>query len=514
MSATPPNILMIMADQLAPHFLGAYGHPSVRTPHLDGLAERGVLFEAAYSNCPICAPSRASMCTGQYVSRIGAYDNGADFRSGIPTFMHHLRRAGYEVVLSGKMHFLGPDQLHGFERRLTPEIYPSSFVWTPDWSQGAYHNPGTAVDQLADAGLCDWSLQLDYDEEVQFRALEELRDQARRQDNGRPFFLGVSFTHPHDPFITTRPWWDLYDHDQIEPPAVPGVAWEQMHPYDRWLQIHHMVDVYPPCPEYIQNARHAYYGMVSYFDSKVGELLAELQRLSLAENTVILVTSDHGEMLGEHGMWFKRTYFEPSARVPLIFVGSDQILGGRRVEQTVSLVDLLPTFLELARLEDRHDLEAELDGDSLCGLLGGQSRPWKDHALTEYYSEGVCQPMRAVVSERLKYVYVHEESPQLFDLAKDPNEQSNCIADPAYRDRLQPLLQLVHRDWDPDEIYRQVLRSQRYRCYVNQACASGRAESWDIRPHFDPSNQYVRRDNAQLTSVKRRLPPVGPAPQK
>ena len=507
MSRTAPNILMIMADQLAPQCLGAYGHPLVQTPHLDTLADRGVLFGSAYSNCPICAPSRASMCTGQYVSRIGAYDNGTDFRSSIPTFMHHLRRAGYEVILSGKMHFLGPDQLHGFERRLTPEIYPSSFVWTPDWSQGAYHNPGTAVDQLREAGVCDWNLQLDYDEEVQFRALEELREQARRE---HPFFLGVSFTHPHDPFITTQPWWDLYDHERIDPPAAPGVPLEEMHAYDRWLQIHHMIDVYPPRPEHVRSARHAYYGMVSYFDSKVGELLTELQRLGLADNTVIVVTSDHGEMLGEHGMWFKRTYFEPSARVPLIIAGSERVVEGRRLGQTVSLVDLLPTFLELADLEDRQVIEAGVDGDSLCGLLGGESRPWKDYALLEYYSEGVCQPMRAAVSDRLKYVYVHEETPQLFDLAKDPNELNNCIADAQYHERLQGLRQLVHHDWDPEELRRQVLCSQRNRRYINQARTSGRAEPWDVRPYFDPSQQYVRRDNAQLTNAKRRLPPVAP----
>lgn len=130
------------------------------------------------------------MCTGRYVSEIGAYDNGADFPASTPTFMHHLGRAGYEVLLSGKMHFIGPDQRHGFHRRLTPEIYPSGFTWTPDWNDGARHNPGTAVNQLHEAGLCDWNLQLDYDEEVRFRSLEALRDLARQNvDERKPFFL-------------------------------------------------------------------------------------------------------------------------------------------------------------------------------------------------------------------------------------------------------------------------------------------------------------------------------------
>ena len=135
MTVKRPNILMIMADQLPAACVGAYGHPMIQTPNLDRLALRGMRFDSAYCNSPICAPSRASLCTGRYVSEIGAYDNGADFPSSTPTFMHHLGRAGYDVLLSGKMHFIGPDQRHGFHRRLTPEIYPSSFTWTPDWNE-------------------------------------------------------------------------------------------------------------------------------------------------------------------------------------------------------------------------------------------------------------------------------------------------------------------------------------------------------------------------------------------
>ena len=245
-----PNILMIMADQLPALAVGAYGHPTIKTPNIDRLAARGTVFDAAYTNCPICAPSRASMCTGRYVSGIDAFDNGTDFLSSIPTFMHHLTRAGYEILLSGKMHFLGPDQMHGFERRLTPEIYPSSFTWTPDWTRGAYANPGSNVDQIGESGVSDWNMQLDYDEEVCFRSEEALRRLARQEDD-RPFFLCASFTHPHDPFLITQEYWDLYDHDSVEMPAAPAKPLDQMHPYDQWLQIHHMADVNPPDDEAI-----------------------------------------------------------------------------------------------------------------------------------------------------------------------------------------------------------------------------------------------------------------------
>jgi len=132
MTQDKPNIVLIMADQLAPHFTGTYGHPLVKTPNLDALAARGMRFDAAYCNSPLCAPSRASFMTGQLVSRIAAYDNASDFGASVPTFAHYLRRAGYRTCLAGRMHFVGPDQLHGFEERATTDVYPADFAWVPD----------------------------------------------------------------------------------------------------------------------------------------------------------------------------------------------------------------------------------------------------------------------------------------------------------------------------------------------------------------------------------------------
>ena len=128
-----PNIVVIMADQLAPQFTGTYGHPIVQTPNLDALAARGMRFDAAYCNSPLCAPARFAFMAGQLVTKIGAYDNAAEFPASIPTFAHYLRQLGYRTCLTGKMHFVGPDQLHGFEERLTTDVYPSDHAWTPDW---------------------------------------------------------------------------------------------------------------------------------------------------------------------------------------------------------------------------------------------------------------------------------------------------------------------------------------------------------------------------------------------
>src|SRR5438552_13887318 len=170
-----PDILIIMADQLVPSALPLHGNPVTRAPALSRLAESGVVFDAAYTASPLCAPARASFLTGLLPSRTRAYDNAAEFASQIPTFAHYLRSAGYRTVLAGKMHFCGPDQLHGFEERLTTDIYPADFGWTPDWDHPAdrptwYHN----MDSVTQAGPCIRTNQIDFDDEVVFRAKRQL----------------------------------------------------------------------------------------------------------------------------------------------------------------------------------------------------------------------------------------------------------------------------------------------------------------------------------------------------
>ncbi|HMI36367.1 MAG TPA: sulfatase-like hydrolase/transferase, partial [Steroidobacteraceae bacterium] len=192
-----PNFLILMADQLSASALAAYGGPA-QTPHLDALVRQAVVFESCYCNSPLCAPSRFSFLSGQLPSKIGAYDNAAEFPAAVPTFAHYLRRAGYQTALSGKMHFCGPDQLHGFEERLTTDIYPADFGWTPDWERFAerpawYHT----MDSVTQAGPCVRTNQIDFDDEVTYSSRQKLFDIARGRDH-RPFCLVVSMTHPHD----------------------------------------------------------------------------------------------------------------------------------------------------------------------------------------------------------------------------------------------------------------------------------------------------------------------------
>jgi choline-sulfatase len=208
MSGARPNVLVVMFDQVTPDALGCYGNPVVRTPAIDRLAREGVVFDAAYSNSPLCTPARYCMMTGQLPSATGGYDNAAYLPSTVPTFAHLARAAGYRTVLDGKMHFVGPDQLHGFEERRTTDIYPADFGWTPNWLQPDervawwFHN----MDAVTDAGVAEVTNQLLYDDEVGHQGVRALHDLVRDPE-GRPWLLVVSFTHPHDPYVTRQRYW-------------------------------------------------------------------------------------------------------------------------------------------------------------------------------------------------------------------------------------------------------------------------------------------------------------------
>ena len=196
---TRPNILFIQTDQLTAFALASYGNQVCQTPHLDQLAAQGVVFERAYCNYPLCSPSRFSMLTGKLASEVGAFDNGCEFPAAQPTFVHYLRQMGYQTCLSGKMHFVGPDQLHGFEERLTADIYPADFQWTASW--GESETPDFVTDSriVTEAGVCASSVQLEYDNLVAFQARQKLLDLAKgAQDDQdkRPFFLAA---HHHLP---------------------------------------------------------------------------------------------------------------------------------------------------------------------------------------------------------------------------------------------------------------------------------------------------------------------------
>jgi choline-sulfatase len=489
MTKQQPNIMLIMVDQLAAPALACFGHPIVKTPHIDRLAAEGVVFENAYCNSPLCAPSRFSMMVGQLPSKIEAYDNAAHFSADTPTLAHYLRLAGYQTCLSGKMHFVGPDQLHGFEERLTTDIYPSDYGWTPDWENPTvrpswYHNMLSVVQ----AGICVTSNQLDFDEEVSFHTLRHIARLARG-DNERPWFLLASFTHPHDPFTITQEYWDRYDHDEIDMPAVPQLPHNELDPHSQRLyHVSAMYD-YAQTPERIRNARHAYYGMISYIDDKVGQILRALDETDQRDNTVVLFLSDHGEMLGERGLWYKMSFFEWSARIPLI-INAPGRYAPRRVTTPVSLVDILPTLLHIATHGHVPDYVDPIDGKSLISLAEGAD---EEHTVYgELLGEGAIAPLLMIRRGNYKYVFSQPDPEQLYDVAADPNELNNLAGQPAYKTLRQQYYAELMAKWDVAGLHQQIIASQRRRRLIDQALRQGQHRPWDFQPFEDSALKYMR----------------------
>ncbi|WP_419738374.1 choline-sulfatase [Ruegeria sp.] len=398
MTDSRPNILFFQVDQLTASALQTYGDNICHSPTIDDLAARGVVFENAYCNYPLCAPSRFSMATGQLSSKVGAYDNAAEFSAEIPTYAHYLRAAGYQTALSGKMHFIGPDQFHGFEKRLTADLYPGDFAWVPNWeNEGKRDTNDPRAVRIA--GICERSVQIDYDEEVTFKAIQHIFDMARSDDK-RPFFLQVSYTHPHEPYLCRKEFWDLYEGKDIPMPAVGALSENEHDPHSvRLLKDFGMLGI-QFSDEDVARAIRAYYGSISYIDSLMTRIMDALTATGADQNTVIVFTSDHGEMLGERGMWFKKHFFEKSLRIPLIISGAS--IEPQRVQELTSLVDLLPTLNSIAEIEE--PVEA-LEGMNLLSLLNKGNPPPERVSLTRDMS-GVCN-MRSVrfysVSERRRY---------------------------------------------------------------------------------------------------------------
>jgi choline-sulfatase len=512
MAAKAPNILLIMADQMAAPALPFYGHGLVKTPHLSRLADSGVLFENAYCNFPLCAPSRYSLLSGRLPSRIGAFDNACEFSATVPTVAHYLRQAGYRTCLSGKMHFVGPDQLHGFEERLTTDIYPADFGWTPDWQSGAVgYSWSHHMQSVVEAGTCRRSLQIDYDEEVAYQAEQKLYDLARDSDE-RPFFLVASFTHPHDPFTCLPEHWARYDDAAIDMPAVPAIPADRLDPHSRRLQVGSSIDRYRVAETILRTARHAYYGMISYVDDLVGRLLAALRAGERADDTIIVFTGDHGEMLGERGMWYKMSFFEWSARVPLLFHAPGRF-AARREARNVSLVDLVPTLLDLATDGKAPAPIDPFDGASLAPLLAGPAA-WDDTVAAEYLAEGALAPVLMVRRGRWKLVVSEGDPDQLYDLEGDPLELANRAGDPAAAAIEAELKAEAARRWDAAALKRRVIESQRRRLFIQPVLITGRHAPWDYQPVRDAARAYVRNVGMEEDAVKgrARLPFVPSAP--
>ncbi len=514
--AKPYNILHIMADQLNSSALAAYGNKVAKTPNIDALAARGTLFETFYSNFPLCAPSRASMLTGRQASRLGVFDNACDFPSQAPTLPHYLSAMGYQTVLSGKMHFIGADQLHGYQERLTTDIYPSDFGWTPDWRKFIpVAATGVSLRSVVEAGTCVRSLQLDFDDEVANKSVQWLHDYGRKAD-AKPFFHTVSMTHPHNPYVTTQEYWDRYRHEDVDMPRVGPIPYAKLDAHSQRIHKVYKFGEHVVTEEDVRTSRHAYYGMVSYIDDQVGRLLQALEDMNLADSTVVLFTSDHGDMLGERGLWYKWMHYEHACRIPMIVAVPGQ--KAARVKAPASLIDFLPTVVDVAaQSAAKPEPVAPLEGVSLLpAVLGKAALPASRPVFAEMNADGTTSPSFMVRRGDWKYVSCEGDPPMLFNLAKDPDELDN-LAGSAGASMVQAELDaLVNANWQPATLKQEMHDSLRRRQFVQSARDASGAPAWDYEPRRDASKMYVRGGGegagATATKGRARFPFVPPKP--
>ncbi len=483
-----PNILILMVDQLNGTLFPDGPVDWLHVPNLRRLAARSVRFANTYTGSPLCAPGRASFMAGQLPRRTRVYDNAAEFCSDIPTYAHHLRRAGYQTCLSGKMHFVGPDQLHGFEERLTTDVYPADFGWTPDYRKPGeridwwYHNMGS----VTGAGVAEITNQLEYDDEVAYHATRKVYDLGRRKDE-RPWMLTVSFTHPHDPYVARRKHWNLYEDCEHLEPVVGTIPYEEQDPHSKRIFDANDWRNFDIKTEDIRRSRRAYFANISYLDDKIGEILEALEGTHQADNTIILFLSDHGDMLGERGLWFKMTFFEGSARVPLMIAGP--AITPSLVVEPVSTMDVTPTLCDLAGI-DISEIEPWTDGETLVPAMNGEKRTTP--VRIEYAAEGSYAPLVCIRHGRWKYTHCELDDPQLFDLEADPHELKNLAHEPDHLDTASGFARLTGEYWDMASFDAEVRQSQARRWVVYEALRNGNYYPWDYQPLQRASERYMR----------------------
>jgi choline-sulfatase len=330
---------------------------------------------------------------------------------------------------------------------------------------------------------------MDFDEEVAFRSIRAIYDLARADDE-RPFLLVTSFSQPHDPWEVPAQYWGRYDGAKIDEPAVPFVADDRLDPHSHRLrEMCGALGLEVP-DAVLLNARRAHYASISYLDDKVAQLLLALETAGLKDDTAVLFMADHGEMLGERGLWYKMSFFEPSATVPLI-VNAPSMFAPGRVSANVSLLDLMPTLIELSGGAAATGGDP-LDGTSLVPLLDGDRGPRLGGVIGEYLAEGAVAPVVMIRRGALKFVSSPGDPDQLFDLDADPNELMNLAGSAAH----QPVLAEFRRDvaerWDLAALHDEILTSQRRRRLVARALAVGAESPWDQGPDGTLAKGYVR----------------------
>ena len=511
MNGQAPNIVYIQSDQHSPVVMGCAGDEVVETPNLDRLAASGARFTNAYCGSPICVPSRTALVTGRYPHETEVWTNDQILSSAVPTYAHALGAVGYDPVQVGRMHYNGADQLHGFSRRYVGD-HGANHPGSPHGvDHGMLHGtagPARVSLELSGRGQSAYEV---HDEYVAQSAVDFINTEGIARRSGvseGPICLSVGLMLPHQPFVARARDYDRYV-GKVGMPPIPAEPLDSCHPYIRWWR--ERTNIESVTEEEVIRARTAYWALVDRTDQLIGDILDALYANGFMENTLIIYTSDHGEQVGEHGLWWKQTFYENSVKVPALVSWPGRITAGSVVDTPIEQFDLAATMLDAAgapALPRGH-------GRSVLPLTdGGDSADWKDAVFSEYCmndsaSGSADSPnlggadvhaMPGGVQNRMvrvgdwKLVYYHGyDDPQLFNLRDDPDELEDRANDPVCGSVRDELTGRVLAGWDPDDIAdRMRVLKREQDLMVEWARNTNPPDTlrWDLRPEMD----FVERD--------------------
>ncbi|MCX7015042.1 MAG: sulfatase-like hydrolase/transferase [Candidatus Sumerlaeota bacterium] len=434
--ASQPNILLIVSDEHKASVTHCFGNSLVQTPNLDALAAGGVRFANSYTNSPLCVPMRLALTAGKYISRISAWNNSCRLASdSYPSIAHSLNAVGYESYLCGKMHY-DPSHRYGFT-----ELYAASTNQGVKNGKGNRRAPdNTNVDynswtsRAAEFKIGNSSGTINHDKLVTTNAVQFLQN---RSATAAPFFLLVGYLAPHFPLTVPQAYYDPYQNNVAMPVIPPGHLDSLSLNYVHLRRGFGVCDPEPDAAT-VQYGRELYYGLTQWMDNQVSQVLAALAARPFASNTIIIYTSDHGENMGEHGMWWKNCMYEHASHVPLIVNWPARWVGGQSRDGVCSTVDIVQTIAELAGATAPSDW----NGDSLVPLLDSPAAAWKDMAVSEYYAHNIASGFTMLRQGQWKYVYhtrmnaTYGPQEELYDLAADPGEFTNLASAPEHAARL------------------------------------------------------------------------------
>jgi choline-sulfatase len=449
------NLIFIMSDEHNKRVLGCAGHPMIKTPNLDALAARGTRFTSAYTNCPICVPARAAFATGRYVHDIRYWDNAIAYDGKIPTWGHRLMAQGHHVASIGKLHYLDSDaKRNGFDEEILPLHIVNGVGDLLGLIREELPRRSGSANLGPEAGRGE-SEYTKYDRDIAAETIKWLKQKAPAL-KAKPWALYVGFVSPHFPLIAPPQFYDMYPEDAVPWPNMYDHDQRPHHPFIDAMRKSMCYDEPFDAPM-VRRAITAYFGLTSFLDDNVGQILRTLEETGLMNNTRVVYSSDHGDNLGTRGMWGKSTMYEESAGIPMIIAGPG-IPKGSVCDTPVTLVDGFQTFIHALGAKS-HPADATLPGVSLIDVAQGKVPPRT--ILSEYHAAASMCGAFMIRHGQWKYIHYATVPPMLFDLKNDPEERKDLGRDPAYKTVIAECEQALRKVVNPEAADQQAKADQK-----------------------------------------------------